>query len=90
VSQCFFPGIYLDLRASLFRRECKAYGIKCKQGQIEQQATVNRVETTFLNWHKKGFKFIYLKRKNKLKQALSLLASKTRATKVDKQLQRAR
>lgn len=77
----FFPGIYLDLRSYLFLDNYTAYGVKCKQSQIKQQTNVNNVEQTFLSLSKRGFKFIYLKRKNKLKQALSAIAAGKRAKK---------
>lgn len=83
----FFPGIYLDLRSYLFLDNIVAYGVKCKRAQIENQANVNNVEQTFLSLSKRGFKFIYLKRKNKLKQALSAIAAVKRANKMKMQVQ---
>jgi LPS sulfotransferase NodH len=74
----FSLGVYLDLRASLFLGEYAAYGFKCKKSQIEKQTTVNKIEKTFLSLSKRGVKFIYLKRQNKLKQALSAIAASKR------------
>jgi LPS sulfotransferase NodH len=77
----FSPGVYLDLRASYFLGEYAVYGCKCKQGQLKKQKTVNSVEETLLSLSKRGFKIIYLKRENKLKQALSSIVATKRAKK---------
>lgn len=68
-AQVAFPQQYIDLKASFCRTP--VYGFKLLDYQLEKLHRIKNPELFLVNLHKRGYKFIYLRRRNRLYHALS-------------------
>ena len=72
--QVFFPNLYLKGRYAIAKKD--VYGFKIHLNQIRNQGL--EAQTFFSDFHQQGWKIIYIRRKNSLRQAVSFLIAQQR------------
>ena len=74
IGKVYFPAIYLKGRYAIAKKN--VYGFKININQIRKQGF--EAQTFFSDFHQQGWKIIYIRRKNSLRQAVSFLIAQQR------------